>query len=60
MANELENKQKELLSLNRLWRDTQELEMKDSTLKKIKKKILYKISHCESEIKKIRREKNNG
>ena len=39
MEDTLENEKKELINLNRLWRNTQELDLKDSTLKKVKKKI---------------------
>jgi len=50
MEDALEKKKKELLNLNRLWRNTQELDLKDATLKKVKKKILNKISQCEKKI----------
>jgi len=50
MNDDLEIRKKELLNLNRLWRNTQELDLNDSTLKKMKKKILYKISICEKKI----------
>jgi hypothetical protein len=50
MEDALEKKKKELLNLNRLWRNTQELDLKDATLKKVKRKILNKISRCEKKI----------
>ncbi len=53
MEDDLENKKKELLNLNRLWRNTQELDLKEETLKKVKKRVLYRISECEKEIIKI-------
>ena len=56
MKDPLENEKKELLNLNRLWRNTQELELKESTLKKVKKKILYKISQCEKKIIKLQKD----
>ena len=50
MEDTLENEKKELINLNRLWRNTQELDLKDATLKKVKRKILYKIYRCEKKI----------
>ncbi len=50
MEDTLEKKKKELLNLNRFWRNTQELDLKDATLKKVKRKILNKISQCEKKI----------
>ena len=50
MENALEKKRNELLNLNRLWRNTQELDLKDATLEKVKRKILFKIYRCEKKI----------
>lgn len=60
MEDTLENEKKELINLNRLWRNTQELDLKGSTLKKVKKKILTKISNCEKKILKLREKISNG
>ncbi len=60
MEDTLENEKKELINLNRLWRNTQELDLKDSTLKKVKKKILVKISNCEKKILILQEKISNG
>ena len=60
MEDALENEKKELINLNRLWRNTQELGLNDSTFKKVKKKVLIKISNCEKKILKLREEISNG
>ena len=60
MEDTLENEKKELINLNRLWRNTQELDLNDSTLKKVKKKILIKISNCEKKILILQEKISNG
>ena len=55
MEESIEKKRQELLDLNRLWSKTQELDLNDATLKKVKNKIMSRISICEESILKLQK-----
>jgi len=55
MEESIEKKRQELLDLNQLWSKTQELDLNDATLKKVKNKIMNRISQCEESILKLQK-----